>query len=221
MSDEPDKSTARTSRLLGDLESIRSLLDDEAESPADASAQPRPEPSRARPGAAESRAAEHADEDAAARDSQPAGESPPGGEDDVPLLEDVVRGGVSVNESFLSGEAHFELTDESASGLDDDVFKALLSDEWRDSARDLLDQARAVIEKHQTEWTPAHTDELNQALRVRIDDTVDQWLKQVVQERIDELRRRLLDAVADELHATVADQFDPTGTTDDEDPDGA
>lgn len=172
MSDEHVKPDPKPQRspgdLLGDLESIRSLLDEE---------------------------------------------------EDVPLLEDVVHGGVSVNETFLAGEGDFAPTGENDSGLNDELFKALLSDEWRESARELLDEARAAIERYQAEWTPRHTDELNQALRARIDSTVQDWLQSVVRERVDELRQVLLTAVSEEIQRTVTEQFNPIRK--DEDPDGA
>lgn len=152
-----------TSALLGDLESIRSLLQ-----PPDAG---------------------DADDDVP--------------DDEVPLLEDVVHGGVSLNESFLSGEGDFDPGREG-SGLDDDLFKALLSDDWRDSARDLLDHARAAIEQHPDEWTPAHTDELNQALKVRIDETLQAWLRDLVQSRMDDLRATLLAAMEREIEDVVS-----------------
>jgi len=136
----------------------------------------------------------------------------------VPLLEDVVRGGVSVNESFLSGEGDFQESEE-ASGLNEEIFKALLSDEWRESARALLDQARDAIEQHQTEWTPAHTDELNSALKVRIDETVQTWLMDAVRRHVDELRGVLLDALSDEISVTIDRQFNRRAF--DEDSDGA
>lgn len=192
MSDDNRKSGPRTSGLLGDLESIRSLLEeDEAQR-----------------------------EDRAA-DEEQAGPEPEGTEshaddEDVPLLEDVVHGGVSVNETFFSGQGDFQ-DDSDASGLDEEIFKALLSDEWRDSARTLLDQARQAIERHQTEWTPEHTDELNAALKVRIDETVQQWLRQAVQNHVDELRQSLLAALSDEIGRTVDAQFQRNP---DEDPDG-
>jgi hypothetical protein len=193
------KPPAGTDGLLGDLESIRSLLEEDDQQ------QPSAPPER---GDAESPAPPAEPSTAADR-----GE---GDEEDVPLLEDVVRGGVSVNETFLSGERHFQ-ADSEAAGLDDAVFKALLSDEWRDSARTLLDQARAAIEQHQTEWTPEHTDELNAALRERIDATLQRWLRRAVMENIDDLRRALLAAVSDEIGRTIADQFNQTP---DEDPNG-
>lgn len=194
MNDEGQSSGKPTRGLLGDLESIRSLLEEEEQ---------KKEAEGKRP---EGRA--HGQEAAE-----------PTGDDDVPLLEDVVHGGVSVNETFLSGQGDFEES-EGSSGLNEEIFKALLSDEWRESARELLDEARSVIEKHQTEWTPAHTDELNQALKVRIDETVQQWLQQVVQERLHELRGELLGALNAEIQATIRSQFEPTPPKQDEDPDG-
>lgn len=188
MSDDKRKSGGQTSGLLGDLESIRSLLE-EAE-PADP-------------------AADHA---ASGGDT--------GGDDDVPLLEDVVHGGVSVNETFFSGEGDFQDSGE-ASGLNEDVFKALLSDEWRESARELLDQAREAIEQHQTEWTPAHTDELNEALKVRMDQTLQQWLREALASRVDELRHTLLTALSDEIQRSIERQFgDRPRHRPDEEPDG-
>lgn len=175
MSDQKRPSGGKASGLLGDLESIRSLLEESQEAPARA------------------------------------------GEDDVPLLEDVVHGGVSVNETFVSGEGEFADSDE-ASGLNEDIFKALLSDEWRESARELLDEARAAIEKHQTDWTPEHTDELNAALKVRIDETMQQWLRELVASRIDDLRRELLNAMSQQIRATIDEQFDQNSPH--EDPDG-
>lgn len=175
MSGDRREGDEHSSGLLGDLESIRNLLDE--------------------------------------------GERAEGEPDDrdVPLLEDVVHGGVSVNETFLAGEGDFAETD-GPSGLDEEVFKALLSDDWRDSARELLEEARAVIERHQTEWTPAHTDELNQALKVRIDRTLQRWLQDLVQSRVDELRTVLLEAVSAELRGTVESQFTPPAKQ--EGPDG-
>lgn len=175
MSDRERPSGSHSSGLLGDLESIRSLLEENAADPA------------------------------------------PAGDDEVPLLEDVVHGGVSINETFVSGEGDFDTSDDT-SGLNEDIFKALLSDEWRESARELLDEARAAIEQHQTEWTPEHTDELNAALKVRIDETMQHWLRDLVASRIDDLRRELLTAMSEQIRATIDEQFQHDSPH--EDPDG-
>jgi hypothetical protein len=168
MSDRKPSSNSRTSALLGDLESIRSLL------------QP--------PEGADHDLPDDADDE------------------DVPLLEEVVHGGVSVNESFLSGEGDFDESGES-SGLNDDLFKALLSDQWRESARDMLDQARATIEQHQREWTPQHTDELNEALKVRIDQTLQAWLRELVHDHLDDLRATLLTTMSREIVDLIAERL--------------
>ncbi|NBC23450.1 MAG: hypothetical protein GVY21_08250 [Gammaproteobacteria bacterium] len=204
MTDDKRKSGGQTSGLLGDLESIRSLLE-EAE-PADRDTASGDEASARKASGIGSSSGEATD--AAS------------GDDDVPLLEDVVHGGVSVNETFFSGEGDFQDSAE-ASGLNEDVFKALLSDEWRESARELLDQARDAIEQHQTEWTPTHTDELNEALKVRMDETLQQWLREALASRVDELRHTLLTALSDEIQRTIDRQFgDQPRRTPEEDPDG-
>ncbi|MFU8814648.1 MAG: hypothetical protein ACNA7W_04825 [Pseudomonadales bacterium] len=174
-----------TSGILGDLESIRTLLEENQQS---------------------------APEQPAETD-----------EEQVPLLEDVVDGGVSVNESFLSGAGDFQRGndqhDSSTSQLNDEMFKTLLSDDWRQSARELLDDARGAIEARQIEWTPEHTDELNAALKVRIDETLQSWLQAAVLNGIDDLRRELLDAVREQLSQSITAQFNDTSP--DEDLDGA
>jgi hypothetical protein len=187
MSNHKRPSGGRTSGLLGDLESIRSLLEEsEDSSRKDHEAPP---------------------------ESRPAGRSRPESDDsdeDVPLLQDVVHGGVSVSETFLSGQGPFD-DSTGETGLNEEIFKALLSDEWRESARELLDEARMAIEQHQT-------DELNAALKVRIDETVQQWLREVVQTRIDDLRWQLLQALSEQIHITINAQFNQQSP--DEDPDG-
>jgi hypothetical protein len=114
---------------------------------------------------------------------------------DVPMLEDMVDGAFTVSESVLSSRTSFD--DDGgvagASGLADETIKALLGDEWRASARRILSDARATIEDAAgARWSPQQADALNKALKVRIDDTLDDWLADVMYARIDELRSRLL-----------------------------
>jgi hypothetical protein len=168
---------APTSALLGDLESIRSLL-------------------------AEQQAAE------GQRDSMP--------DDEVPLLEDVVQGGVSVNEAFLSGESDFGESD-SGSGLPDDIFQALLSDEWRESTDQLVEEARAELGNVRAE--PDTAEALNEALKLHVDETLQRWLRALVLSNIDDLRRELLEAVRQQLGETVATRFNEQSP--EEDTDGA
>ena len=77
-----NRKSGDTSGLLGDLESIRTLL----EQPGDGDSGQAPDPGGGPPA-----------EDSGRRD------------DDVPLLEDVVHGGVSLNETFLGGQGDFEI----------------------------------------------------------------------------------------------------------------
>ena len=155
------------SALLGDLESIRTLLDTSAESPPTVD------------------------------DS-----------DDVPVLEDMVEGAFTVNESNLTSRASFG--DESATGktgLADATIKMLLGDEWRNEARKIIADARSNVEGAGGKWTSAELNALNESLKVRIDRTLDDWLVELLNARIDDLRSRLLAVLENEL-----DQFTRTLT---------
>ena len=147
------------SALLGDLESIRALLDTSVEPPATVD------------------------------DS-----------DDVPVLEDMVEGAFTVNESNLSSRASID--DESAggqSGLADATIKVLLGDEWRNEARKIIADARSNVEGAGGKWTAAELNALNESLKVRIDRTLDDWLVEMLNTRIDDLRSRLLAVLENEL----------------------
>ncbi len=97
--------------------------------------------------------------------------------------------------------------------LSDDTIKALLGDEWRQSADQILSAAREAIEHVSSDWSPQHTTELNEALRVRIDATLEAWLETAVRQRIAELRATLLAAIETELATFTArlTQQDPDG----------
>lgn len=153
--DSPDE-------LLGDLESIKELLNEE--------------------------------EQAAAQSTE------------VPLLDDMVDGAYTLEESssLLSATPVLGGGRRPASGrsrsadapgryMSEDLFDALLGDQWKSSASDILTEARGAIEAHRNAWTPDDTDELNEALRVRIDETLTEWLKETVRERMDDLRAALLE----------------------------
>jgi hypothetical protein len=154
--------------LLGDLESIRSLLD---MSPAPAVAED------------ESR--------------------------DVPMLEDMVDGAFTVNESLLTSRASIDDSGDAMhrsgaggkSGLADDTIKALLGDEWRSAARQILADARATVEGAGGSWSEQHTRVLNDTLKLRIDHTVDDWLTEMMHARIEDLRSQLLAVLQREIEA--------------------
>ena len=163
---KPEADNNDPDELLGDLESIKQLLDEEAQS------------------------------------GRPAARQAP----DVPLLDDMVEGAYTLDES----DSLLSATPALGSGrrprapsttptepardkyLSEDLFDTLLGDKWKSSASDILTEARGAIEAHRNDWTPEDTDDLNAALRVRIDETLTEWLKETVKARMDELHAVLL-----------------------------
>jgi hypothetical protein len=135
----------------------------------------------------------------------------------VPLLDDVVGGGLGVDESPLTERT---ATIDSQGGIDDDLFQALLGDAWKTSAAQMLKETRADIEANRETWAPENTDSLNEALRVRIDDTLRVWLQDLVRQNMLDLRNTLLSAIDDqlkqELKKILAQKADPSdnGTND-------
>ncbi len=164
---KPDADNNDPDELLGDLESIKELLDEEED------------------------------------DGQTTAKSPL----DVPLLDDMVEGAYTLDDSdsLLSASPALgggrrprtspaPAKDESGSKyLSEDLFDTLLGDRWKSSASDILTEARGAIEAHRNDWTPEDTDELNAALRVRIDETLTEWLKETVKARMNELHAVLLE----------------------------
>ena len=135
----------------------------------------------------------------------------------VPLLDDVVGGGLGVDESPLTERT---ATIDSQGGIDDDLFQALLGDAWKTSAAQMLKETRADIEANRDTWAPENTDSLNEALRVRIDDTLRVWLQDLVRQNMLDLRNTLLSAIDDqlkqELKTILAQKANPSdnGTND-------
>jgi hypothetical protein len=121
--------------------------------------------------------------------------------DDVPMLEDMVEGTLSVSEGTLASRASMD--DDNARGtsrLADETIRTLLGDEWRSSARRILADARTGIEGVSGQhWSPEQADALNETLKVRIDATLDDWLTDVMYARIDDLRARLLHLLEAEI----------------------
>ena len=166
---KPEGENNDPDELLGDLESIKELLDEEEQQAADKSGTP-----------------------------------------EVPLLDDMVDGAYTLDESdsllsatpALGGgrRSRSSATPSATTGdkdpegkyLSEDLFDTLLGDKWKTSASDILTGARGAIEAHRNDWTPEDTDELNAALRVRIDETLTEWLKETVRSRMDELHSVLL-----------------------------
>jgi hypothetical protein len=164
-----DKS--KESELLGDLESIRTLLNDADESPA-TNTQER--------------------SDAA--------------EEQVPLLDDIVDD-CSLGDDEAPVVAPVEESADDATtddgGIDQELFDALLGDSWKETAAELLKETRATIERSRSHWSPQDIDDLNNALHTRLDATLRNWLRLMVQEHIDDLRVSLLEATRTEIEGAV------------------
>ena len=130
----PQDRTDRPDELLGDLESIKDLLDEEARQP------------------------------------------------QIPVLEDV------------------EADDgPPQTGMTDDAFNRLLSDSWKESVEELFAEARSHIEANSEQWSPEDTDDLTEALKIRIDNAVRAWLSETLQANIGLLRERMVRELSDEL----------------------
>jgi len=106
-------------------------------------------------------------------------------------------------------ESDGESVDQPSTGtltpeLDDELFRTLLGDAWRTSASQILETTRAEIEAYRENWAPEDTDALNNALRVRIDDTLKHWLRDLVRDNMHDLRTALLSAIDDQLKQEIS-----------------
>lgn len=182
--------------ILGDLETLRSLLVDDDDVPP--STKRTPDKVKSQRSTDDLFAAQEETRDTAQDDM------------DVPVLDDVVDGALEVDEGMLAMHDHLE-SSEGDHILDDDAIKALLSDDWQSAALDVLDNARQQIQESQTEWSPVDTDELNQALKVRIDATVSDWIRTTVVKHMGELRSQLLAAVQDEVTQQIVATLNQPG----------
>ena len=75
----------------------------------------------------------------------------------------------------------------------------LLGEEFHEATAEVMQRARGLINQHANRWSPQQTDELADALRVRIDAAVAGWIKTSLDAHALELQQRLLNAVRDEL----------------------
>ncbi len=148
--------------LLGDLESIRKLLED----------------------------------DEGEIQQKPAGAEADLDDVKVPVLEDIFDPDPDPDPAG---------TAPTTPALDDDLFRALLSDQWRDSANAVLREAREVIDEHQADWTPEATDTLNDILKARIDATIQGWMRGMVVTHMAELHEIMLKALSKDLRTTIDD----------------
>ncbi len=129
-------------------------------------------------------------------------EAPPVDDDasDVPVLEDMVDGALTVEESTLTSRSSFDdaASGGGRSGLGEDTIKALLGDQWRGEADEILANARAEAEGVGTLST-SQLQDFNASLKARIDSILDDWLTEMMHSRIDDLRACLLEVLELEL----------------------
>ncbi len=125
---------------------------------------------------------------------------------DVPILDDVVDGALQVDESPL--EAHTTLTVDSAgdSLLGDETIKALLGDEWRTAADEIIRSARKSLSEAAAAWSADDTEMLARMLNGRIDDTIGQWMHELTVQNVAGLRERLIAAITDAVKE-ITDQL--------------
>lgn len=169
-----EKSQPAKDALLDDLESIRTALEKDRREAASS--------------------ADQVEQAPVATPDESSEEHPP------PQPDDVTHGGSKLDEIAPSRSNH---VDDLGDGLDDALLEALLGDHWKRSASELLEAGRAEIEAHRNHWVPEDTDKLNEALRERIDTTLQQWLRALVSRNLDDLRQALLAAVAAELKSRI------------------
>ena len=75
----------------------------------------------------------------------------------------------------------------------------MLGEEFHEASAEVMERARGLINQHANQWSPQQTDELADALRVRIDGAVEQWIQTSLSAHAAELQQRLLNAVRTEL----------------------
>jgi len=118
---------------------------------------------------------------------------------DVPMLDDVVEGALTVDESPLESRRPFEDGLDSPSALADDAIEALMGDAWRASADKIIRDAREALEAASARWSATEGESLEATLRTRIDRALQDWMSEITLNNIDALRERLLDAIDAEV----------------------
>lgn len=122
---------------------------------------------------------------------------------EIPTLDDMIDGGLEVDESPLLGKAKLQTDNHHPSVLSDSAIRALLGSEWQQSADGIVAAARNALGEHSADWTSQHARDLNADLQDKLNQTLKGWLSQTLSEHIDELRECLLDAVEEELKAQL------------------
>lgn len=120
----------------------------------------------------------------------------------MPMLDDMVDGTLAVNEDLVARRVSLDdATPRGRVGLADDTIKGLLGDTWRSSTQQILNDARVAMAGHSgaKAWAPQHADAFTEALKQRLDHTLDAWLAESVSARVGELRAALLATFEDEM----------------------
>lgn len=84
-----------------------------------------------------------------------------------------------------------------------DLFDALLGAGWEAESNELLQTASATIQDQKLDWNPEDTEALTDALRVRLEQSINGWLSTTLAEQVGLLRQQLLVDLQDELTQRV------------------
>lgn len=84
-----------------------------------------------------------------------------------------------------------------------DLFDALLGTGWEAESNELLETASATIQEQKLDWNPEDTQALTDALRVRLEQSINGWLSTTLAEQVALLRQQLLVDLQDELTQRV------------------
>ena len=120
---------------------------------------------------------------------------------EVPLLDDVVPEASQSEGTQTNTQIINEIT--RRADVSGDLMETLLDEEWRTRTLQLLSCARESIKRLDAEWTPAFTEELNEALCVRMNETVNAWLRTAIAQHADELRSTLNNALSEEIASSI------------------
>ena len=180
-----NSSTDKSNGLMGDLESIKALLEEDELEAIPESLSEALNPLPIKDTAEDKDAAEESADDLALTDSE------------------LEQAELAELEGALDAQAPDSPTEIDVPVVSEPVMpsnlEALLGEEFHEATAEVMQRARGLINQHANRWSPQQTDELADALRVRIDAAVAGWIKTSLDAHALELQQRLLNAVRDEL----------------------
>lgn len=175
---------ANPDSLMGDLETIRELLEEE-DWPAD----------QADTCSLDSVSNTEPDVAAATSDSELAARAELPMADAEPLLPRTDLGATPDLTPDATIEVSAEVEPTSRPAAAQDLFDRAFTSE----TDVVMSRARALIQEHPNAWSPQQTDELCDALKVRIDDTVHRWIDETLARHRRVLEDRLVKTIQNEL----------------------